>query len=87
MLYIVQEEIYIRNLGHITSGPKAEGTEQIVVEYTGGDTCTAADGTKKNYTTKIHLRCQKGLQVRGWCFSVNIKKCISNEFSSQCKEI
>ena len=58
------------NLGQAKIGPVADGNqpEQLLLEYTDGDSCTDLDGNTSHIITTIHFLCSKGKLV-GWVFS------------------
>ena len=78
------EEVTVANMGRAVSGPTIESDGQLLLTYKDGDTCTKTDGTNTTYTTKIHLRCQRGqlVSLSGWVFC-----CVFFKQSHYCSEI
>lgn len=58
-----QEEVVIPNLGKAVSGPVAISDTHLVLNYTGGSTCTMADGSLSTYSTILDLICIHQNQV------------------------
>ncbi|XP_072299395.1 cation-independent mannose-6-phosphate receptor [Eucyclogobius newberryi] len=59
-----KEVVSVGNMGVSKRGPVIEGPDRLLLEFTEGSECVS-DGIKLNYTTHIHLECDRGAVAKG----------------------